>query len=186
MKIGDIKGTAIVGRTESTMVATELLQAGGSQTAVGLLLPAVQKVREAAATAPARPGSLQAVPQAPQLIGLLLPAVQKVREAAARTSRTSPGDIASPNTAQTAGLLLPAVQKVREAAARGAGGAVALHIHSVGSANAMKSVQQSSVLNVSLGLPDGSSVTLGNAILFDVNPSGKGIDIVIGFEKSSQ
>lgn len=186
MKIADIKGAVEVNRTEATMVATELLGPGGGSQPIGLLLPAVQKVREAASRSPRMgPGSIQATPpQPPVLIGLLLPAVQKVREAAGSQSR--PNGITSGGAPQPIGLLLPAVQKVREAAARGSGGAVALHLHSTGSAGALKNVQQSKVLDVNLSMPDGSSVNLRNAIVFDVNPSSKGLDVVIGFEKSSQ
>jgi len=66
------------------MVATELLAPGTTPQQVGLLLPAVQKVREAARRSGATqgPGNLKAPPQAPQLIGLLLPALTRARTAA--------------------------------------------------------------------------------------------------------
>jgi hypothetical protein len=186
MKLGDIKGDVIASRTEATMVATELLAPGGTPQPVGLLLPAVQKVREAASRSAAStmgPQTLQAVPQVSQLIGLLLPAVQKVREAASRSNSTGPGGITYGGT-QTAGLLLPAVQKVREAAARNAGGAVALQLHSMGSAGVLSGIRQSKVVNATVTLPDGTSVVLRDAVVFDVNPSGKGLEVVIGFGRS--
>ena len=86
------------------------------QVEVGLLLPAVQKVREAAAKSPTQvddvksPGNSEEI-----LIGLLLPAVQKVRDAANKPEQTNNLKDAS-GEGGTAGLLLPAVQKVREAA----------------------------------------------------------------------
>jgi uncharacterized protein (UPF0254 family) len=108
---------------------------------IGLLLPAVQKVREAAETSPPEPdvdlnlktnGGDDEV-----LIGMLLPAVQKVREAAARMEvNMGEGDdrfdlraigLSAVDTTLVLGsgaddasisLLLPAVQKVRESVAR--------------------------------------------------------------------
>ncbi len=186
MKLGDIKGDVVASRTESTMVATELLSTGSGGARIGLLLPAVQKVREAAARSSA--GStgatnLQAPPQAPQLIGLLLPAVQKVREAAARSNHGALGTITQGGT-QTAGLLLPAVQKVREAAARKAGGAVAVHLHSAGNAGVFNSIKQTKVVNATLTLPDGTHVELADALVFDVAPAGRGLDVVLGFGRA--
>lgn len=186
IKLGDVKGDVIASRTEATMVATELLAPGGTPQPVGLLLPAVQKVREAASRSTAStmgPQNLQAAPQVSQLIGLLLPAVQKVREAASRGNHMGPGGITAGGN-QTTGLLLPAVQKVREAAARNSGGAVALHVHSMGSAGVLSGIRQSKVINASITLPDGTAVGLGDAVVFDVNPSGKGLDLVIGFGRS--
>ncbi|MCW5965457.1 MAG: hypothetical protein KIT83_15580 [Bryobacterales bacterium] len=152
---------------------------------MGLLLPAVQKVREAASrsTSPTGPMNLQAKPQVPQLIGLLLPAVQKVREAASRSQR-GPGGITSGQN-QTAGLLLPAVQKVREAASRNSGGAMALRLHSVGAAGMLNGVKQTKVLNATIELPDGGAVRLSDAVIFDVTIAGRGLDVVVGFARSS-
>ena len=86
---------------------------------VALLLPAVQKVREAAAQ---WPGSIPldlSQPLSPEEVALLLPAVQKVREAASALpdpSSASMMELATDLDPVSIGLLLPAVQKVREAA----------------------------------------------------------------------
>lgn len=186
LKIGDVKGDAVMARTETTMVATELLSPGSGPQPAGLLLPAVQKVREAASTsaAPRGPQGLQAVPQVPQLIGLLLPAVQKVREAASRNLPAGPGGITQGGS-QPVGLLLPAVQKVREAASRTTGGAVAVHVHSTGSAGMLNAVRQNKVVNATVEMPDGGSVALTDAVVFDVQPAGKGLNVVIGFSRAS-
>lgn len=84
---------------------------------IGLLLPAVQKVREAAAQWPG-PIPLDLTGDATEA-ALLLPAVQKVREAAAALPNPTGAsflDLASDLDPIAIGLLLPAVQKVREAA----------------------------------------------------------------------
>lgn len=92
--------------------AMDGFMSAGNPEPVGLLLPAVQKVREAAA-----PMSLVeyaanqnvaphvnnfATPEENELIGLLLPAVQKVRESAARFE-TQTMETATPLLAGTYG-----------------------------------------------------------------------------------
>lgn len=111
---------------ESTSPTTEVgdpfvpagdIDSGEGNDPTALLLPAVQKVREAAA----RMNEEGALPLSNDsgeegiLIGLLLPAVQKVREAAGGVHEEPALPIAdSPED----GVLLPAVQKVRDAAQR--------------------------------------------------------------------
>jgi PEP-CTERM motif len=86
---------------------------------VALLLPAVQKVREAAAQWPGTIPLDLTQPLTGTEIGLLLPAVQKVREAAAALpspATASLMDFTTDVDPLSLFLLLPAVQKVREAA----------------------------------------------------------------------
>jgi hypothetical protein len=92
---------------------------GMDANSVALLLPAVQKVREAAAQWPGSIPQDLSRPLTDIEIGLLLPAVQKVREAASAMS--NPGtasllDFTTDLDPLSTALLLPAVQKVREAA----------------------------------------------------------------------
>lgn len=74
------------------------LSAGSETDETAILLPAVQKVREAA---------FLGAKSDPDETAILLPAVQKVREAAFQNLGSDAGETA---------MLLPAVQKVREAA----------------------------------------------------------------------
>jgi MYXO-CTERM domain-containing protein len=88
---------------------------------VALLLPAVQKVREAAARWPGTIPSDLSQPLSDTQIGLLLPAVQKVRAVGPSLpdpAAAPPLDFVTDLDPITVGLLLPAVQKVREAARR--------------------------------------------------------------------
>lgn len=86
---------------------------------IGLLLPAVQKVSDAAEVAPAEKGFTTVSESNAILIGLLLPAVQKVREAAARNRVDQQLVLKLQDTEILIGLLLPAVQKVQAVAVRG-------------------------------------------------------------------
>lgn len=99
---------------------------GMDAASVALLLPAVQKIREAASQWPGPiPQDLsQALPEAQA--ALLLPAVQKVREAAAalpNPSTASMLDFSADLDPFSLALLLPAVQKIREAALHDTAGA---------------------------------------------------------------
>ena len=91
---------------------------GMDPVSVALLLPAVQKVREAAArwSGPIPLDLTQ--PLTDTEVALLLPAVQKVREAAARMSNPATASLMDFTTdldPLSTALLLPAVQKVRAA-----------------------------------------------------------------------
>jgi len=91
---------------------------GMDPVSVALLLPAVQKVREAAARWPGVIPLDLTQPLADTEIALLLPAVQKVREAAAAMSNPATASLMDFTTdldPLSMALLLPAVQKVREA-----------------------------------------------------------------------
>jgi hypothetical protein len=91
---------------------------GMDPVSVALLLPAVQKVREAAAQWPGPIPLDLTRPLTDTEIGLLLPAVQKVREAAAAMTHPATAslmDFTIDLDPLSTALLLPAVQKVREA-----------------------------------------------------------------------
>jgi hypothetical protein len=62
---------------------------------------------------------------------------------------------------------------------------VAVHLHSQDNSGALKSVRQSAVVRTTLTLPNGSSMTLNDAVVFDVTPAGRGLDVVIGFGGAS-
>lgn len=91
---------------------------GMDPVSVALLLPAVQKVREAAAQWPGVIPLDLTQPLTDTEIALLLPAMQKVREAAAAMSNPATASLMDFTTELdplSTALLLPAVQKVREA-----------------------------------------------------------------------
>ena len=91
---------------------------GMDPVSVALLLPVVQKVREAAAQWPGVIPLDLTQPLTDTEIALLLPAVQKVREAAAAMSNPATASLMDFTTdldPLSTALLLPAVQKVREA-----------------------------------------------------------------------
>ncbi|MEM1292829.1 MAG: choice-of-anchor L domain-containing protein, partial [Cyanobacteria bacterium P01_H01_bin.162] len=96
--------------------AFQFFDAEADSETIGLLLPAVQKVREAAADETIAIDDLQQSLPDPQQIGLLLPAVQKVPEAASVETIVVDNLQVVTTDSQAIGLLLPAVQKVAEAA----------------------------------------------------------------------
>jgi hypothetical protein len=98
-------------------VPTRDIDSGEGADPTALLLPAVQKVREAAARMNEEGGLPFSNDSGEQgiLIGLLLPAVQKVREAAGGMHEEADLPMAD---SHDDGALLPAIQKVRDAAQR--------------------------------------------------------------------
>lgn len=135
MKLDGIKGEAAPGAPEVWhwfVTPLDPSVSGGVRVAVGdingdgmdpatvaLLLPAVQKVREAAAQWPGTIPLDLSQPLTDTQTALLLPAVQKVREAAAALPNpvnASLLDFTTDVDPISVALLLPAVQKVREAA----------------------------------------------------------------------
>lgn len=114
-KVGD----PLVDPTQPPVEPTKMEIADKGDDPAALLLPAVQKVRDAAARLVSETLPV-AESESDDGIALLLPAVQKVREAAAHTAyvKETVGElpIDDGNNDEELGLLLPAVQKVREAA----------------------------------------------------------------------